>query len=143
MDQEKKEKIRNLERMRDEAGIRRRAIENEMNGIIGKIERLRRADKKIAENKEQLKAVQKNNRRVIRNDEYDWEGERYKKYKKNGEAMLHDYFMYMVHVDEAHDEIHRRIAYYENKILEKQGLLGEIAAQLNSIGKEIETIFNW
>lgn len=106
------------------------------------LRRLENAKKRIRLLKDEFKSIEKANKE-LKKEKHKWKGERQNKFMQDMrhiDSVCHYY--YLNHLDRIHDEINDRMTKIENEIMSDNGIIGNLAASINSIGNEIENLFN-
>ena len=116
--------------------------EQERAAIIEQIERLREADRQMANEKRFIREI----RQEVRNKEgqnYPWRGKTESDHDDYvSQCFRSRYNTYFDEADDLHDAIIRRIVQLENESREIGGIIGGLINSINTLWGEIRTLIN-
>lgn len=116
-------------------------VESENRWLNEQIDRLEDAKSIVKTEKENFKSIKKSVSNVI-DDDYEWKGDTYDKFKTNGSYLNDDHNNYYDSIDMVLDSINDKITELENQIYRNDGFLGELRSWWNSLCNSIENLFN-
>lgn len=108
-----------------------------------KIRRLHKAKTTIVGLKAEFKALKKSDAETITSKGYEWVGQNYKNFQSKGDSLISINESYDTgSLDASLDAVNTEITKLENLRLQEYGLLGKLAAWINSLTNTIDNYFN-
>ncbi|MEE0931029.1 MAG: DUF5082 family protein [Acutalibacteraceae bacterium] len=116
-------------------------VQSQTQQLNNQIKRLKSAKSIVETEKENFKAIKKGISNIV-DDDYEWKGDTYDKFKNYGSYLNEDHSNYYDSIDMVLDSINNKITELENQIYRNDGILGELRSWWNSLCNSIENLFN-
>lgn len=131
-----------LQKEQKQVGKQRDACAERIQDYEYRIKQLKKAKESVSDLKKDFNSNQKLDKKLYK-EKKEWEGSNHDQFKSNMEILVaqnEDY--YKNGLDKVLDALNDEITRLENKLNDDRGLWGWLCSKFNSLGNEIEKMFN-
>lgn len=130
-----------LQREKSNAESQLSSTVSENQTLAEQIERLKSAKSIVSEEKSNFSSI-KGRVRTIIDGSYEWKGQSFDNFVRDGDNLNTENTSYYYAVDDALDAINDKITELENRIYSNDGLIGWLRSRINDLWNAIENFFN-